>query len=797
MFITGVVSRDVSFTADVTAALTRLSEHLAGSDEGPSTGLDPLLVEDAALCRASRFIKNVMQEEPAALRTVSAPSISALKGQLSTLDEPGLVLLTVVHTSAIIRDGEEDGEDLETQLRLLRAPENGPATFGTSAGAIRVYSDRHPSSAPHALRPYELFQRPADPSVLRAQVIAAFTEQFQFQSGGDRKGTARPGTKLASAVQLLMDDVAPSGWDLRYYTGSIVSSLINALEDIVEKRGQYPYRGPNEHSLAAGALARWMLDDVPSVIVVTSAMLDEFRGTLANLRESGFRGIIVCAEGCDSTWFGFQSTISAEEDTRDVLRARRLPFLYLQQPSEISKSVHEIAAHLHSGDGPFVLLATQDVLEATGPIEVPTGPLTPPSFGRCPINTDALNDVADAFNDDGRNIIIQAGQLTMRERELLYSVAKASGAALADSLTHPGSVTEYVDGERFPNYLGTLGLYGFNTALYRFTHANGKLRQKADLTYIFLNSKIGEVSTPFSEGALRRRSHVVQVAQKKAHISPAADISLVGTPEDFLKGLLPLLKVDQSTRERRRAHIAQCSSRSPAIGELLPSKPMTTNFFFARLRETVASLIENESYTYTGVYDVGRCGVSAIRNIPRTDPGFSGWFGRAIMGDAYQATPSISLSRGRNVVAFIGDGAASIGPNITPSIAEHVDRQGKRPEANTTVFIFENGGHSIINSYQEGRIGAYGGRQMRVLNFPTDTGIVRAGGLTVRTTTLHEYDEPTILAALRDPDFFDVIHVRLAHTNGGDGISLIDETSWQREELSPLGVSAARMRRNS
>ena len=37
-------------------------------------------------------------------------------------------------------------------------------------------------------------------------------------------------------------------------------------------------RGPSEHSLACGALARWQLDGAPYLIVVTSGMVDEFRG---------------------------------------------------------------------------------------------------------------------------------------------------------------------------------------------------------------------------------------------------------------------------------------------------------------------------------------------------------------------------------------------------------------------------------------------------------------------------------------------------------------------------------------
>lgn len=165
------------------------------------------------------------------------------------------------------------------------------------------------------------------------------------------------------------------------------------------------------------------------------------------------------------------------------------------------------------------------------------------------------------------------------------------------------------------------------------------------------------------------------------------------------------------------------------------------------------------------------------------------------MGDAYQSIPAIALSDENNIIGFIGDGAAAIGPDIVPSISEHMDRRNSRFVTNTTVFIFENGGHSIINSYQEGRVGTYGGRQMRLFNLKQMPGITQIGNLTVRRSYLTEYDETLIRNALLESDTFDIIHVRLAHTNGGDGISLIDETSWQGEELSHIGVSMARMRR--
>jgi len=47
---------------------------------------------------------------------------------------------------------------------------------------------------------------------------------------------------------------------------------------------------------------------------------------------------------------------------------------------------------------------------------------------------------------------------------------------------------------------------------------------------------------------------------------------------------------------------------------------MSPNYFFGRLNRLV-EVIVSEDYSYTGVYDVGR-GISAIRNLSRTGPGF-------------------------------------------------------------------------------------------------------------------------------------------------------------------------------
>ncbi|WP_237233272.1 hypothetical protein [Rothia nasisuis] len=767
MIIVAIVSDNQRFTELITTSFQQLSDCLGQKNHDTNNTQTTLSVEKIVISRASRFINQVMQGRPIKIKVVSVASLNALQERFEAFNDSDQVILTIIHESAIKQKTNLAIDSHLNELHEFRATASESITFGTNTGSVRLYySDTNEGFLPYTLREYDCFQIPDNPSVLSAQVIAAFTEQFQFQSNNNSQTRARPGTALATYLETVMDCVAPNGWDFRYYTGSVVSSLINVLEETVEQRGQYAYRGPNEHSLAAGALARWLLNGTPSIIIVTSAMLDEFRGTLSNLKESGFKGIIVCAEGRDSAWFEFQSTINADEDIRDVLRARHLPFLYFQDPCEIPNKLPEIIAHLHTQGGPYVLLATQEVLEASEPIiKTPSKKQnfsishddTLPDWGK-------LIQIARIFNSENQDIIIQAGPLNEKERTLLYELAELSGAALSDSLIHPGSVSEYSNGKRIPNYIGTLGLYGFNTAIHRFTHSNGKPRSKKELTYIFLNSRIAEIDTPFSEGVLRRRLGIIQVTNNSSHISPSADISLTSTVQIFIESLLPLINVDSQIKKQRIAHIDLCSSPTTAIGDILPSSPMTANYFFSHLKKTISTLIEQEGYTYIGVYDVGRCGISAIRNIPRTGRGFSGWFGRAIMGDAYQSIPAIALSDENNIIGFIGDGAAAIGPDIVPSISEHMDRRNSRFVSNTTVFIFENGGHSIINSYQEGRVGTYGGRQMRLFNLKQMPGITQIGNLTVRRSYLTEYDETLIRNALLESDTFDIIHVRLAHT---------------------------------
>jgi hypothetical protein len=160
------------------------------------------------------------------------------------------------------------------------------------------------------------------------------------------------------------------------------------------------------------------------------------------------------------------------------------------------------------------------------------------------------------------------------------------------------------------------------------------------------------------------------------------------------------------------------------------------------------------------------------------------------MGDALQAIPTIALSADRNVIGFIGDGAAMLGPDVIPAFVEHTLHTGIPPAGSTVIFILANGGHSLIATYQEGRLGQRAGRQMRLPWVVPDDTDVEVAGLRISRRTVREFDESQIRSALAARGTVTVFTVLLAHTNGGDGLSLMDVGGWERPE--PVSVVGRR-----
>ena len=250
----------------------------------------------------------------------------------------------------------------------------------------------------------------------------------------------------------------------------------------------------------------------------------------------------------------------------------------------------------------------------------------------------------------------------------------------------------------------------------------------------------------------------------------------------MLDYLEPHLAVPAALLRTRRERL----QRLQRTREVLPSDqietlPMTPNYFFHRLGQLLGELIERDGYRYTGVYDVGRCSLSALRNLPRTDAGFSGWYGRALMGDALMSLPYIALNDERHVLAFIGDGARALVPDIEQRLAMSLASSADAGQRNVTVMYLANGVLSMIQTYLDKRYACHGASQV---NVPLAEGPLweeRAfGPLRVCRARLLQFCPDTLRQALTAPGRLNFFDVWLGHNSEGDGLSLVSETAWSR-----------------
>ncbi|MEH1127385.1 hypothetical protein [Micromonospora sp. CPCC 206061] len=655
-----------------------------------------------------------------------------------------------------------------------------PAQLRPELSPCGTYVYRDAAKSPvQPVAAYTLRQLPVEPWVLAADIVAAIADLAEVRLA---QVTARPGTGdtdgiLAAGLHDFLTTRAASGWALWSYTGSVVSGLIADLERRARAAGNPVLRGPSEHSLACGALARWMLDQAPFLIVVTSGMVDEFRGTLANLRQAGARGFVVCADSAEDRWFPFQGTVHAAEDSRAVLRARRLKTVYLSRADRLEPDLQQAYAAYDAGQGPVVLLATASVLQARGPAPAPAPPA--PAIAATRVGPDdQVETVLRMVNHEPATLLWQVGALPPDDVDLLYSVADRAGAALADSLARPGTVCAHRDGTEVPNYLGTLGLYGSSDRILDYLYEDGRLKPKNSQALFFLASRITEVSTPFSNRVLQHGLRIVQVTDVRDHLAPFADHPILGELGGFLRLLAARLDVDVDVLRQRRAAIGRTrTAADPLAG--VPIRPMTPGYFFTHLNRVIEALIKERGYRYTGVYDVGRGGAAAVRNLTRTGPGFSGWYGRALMGDALQAVPTIALTRDGNVLAFVGDGAAALVPDIVPTVLQQICLDGHRLRGNLSVFRLLNGGHSIIRSYREARDRQPTVGQTTVLNLLDDDWSRMYGTVRVSHHRLDDVDPLRLASQLTEPSTVNLYSVLLGHTNAGDGLSLLSARGWR------------------
>ncbi|MFE7379591.1 hypothetical protein ACFU9F_04375 [Streptomyces zhihengii] len=743
--------------------------------------------------RARRFLDRVVPD--AEVRHLAAATFPAAAGALAgalARRRSGDDRLALVLTEPDGPRRQPDGTIAAGLALLAEALGDTPHTF--TSRTVLVY-DRAPLGPALVAGPYGRRRAPDRDWVLAADVAVAFTDwvQLDYASTALRSASATGRSLLGEQLAAFLDARAGARWGLHYYTGSVVSGLIGDLEEHAARGGNPVLRGPSEHSLACGALARWQLDGAPFLVVVTSGMVDEFRGTLANLREARARGFLVCADSPEDAWFPFQGTVHAAEDSREVLRARGVPFHHLDDPARLEEQLRAAYASFEEDRGPVVLLATPAVLRAPARAE-PRRPAPPPPRPRpvLTVREDALAPVMDLLNRGPDRVLWQCGPLDAQEEGLVHEIASRAGVALADSLTRPGTVARFRDGRPVPYYLGTLGLYGYSDRVHDFLHHGGALRPRDEQCLFFLKSRIPEAATPFSPRALARSLRIVQVTRERAHLAPFADHPLACDAAAFLRAVRARLDVPDALRDRRERAIALSRDSASDVVHTLPVRPMSANYFFARLGAVLDTLVRRHGYTWTGVFDVGRGGLSAIRNLPRTGPGFSGWYGRALMGDALQAVPALALTRDDNVLAFVGDGAAALVPDIVPTLVQEVTLNGHRLAGHLSVFRLVDGGHSVIRTYREGRRAGPAGRQTQVLHLLDAEGETDYGGLTVTRRVLDDVDHDELADRLRRPGAVDLWTVPLEHNNEGDGLSLLSSLGWQRDRLPDLAFGMAR-----
>jgi hypothetical protein len=780
------VSKRASFVDAVAAALADLAD--------PAHPAYPAPAYAEALRRARRYLDRALPGAlpDAPVELVTAGSVRRAAERVAEAaarhpDRQHSLALVLVDAEGIDLAAAPLDRSLDDGLDRLLAGLPAAVEAEISPYTTVVYEQRGDGGV-QVSRAYALRHLPDEPWLVAADVVCGFADYVQLRCSRLAARLADGGHErtLARALHDFLHQRAGSAWGLHYYTGSVVAGLIGDLERLAREHGNPVLRGPSEHSLACGALARWQLDRAPFLIVVTSGMVDEFRGVLANLRDAGAQGFIVCGESAVDRWFPFQGTVHAAEDTREVLRARRVPAVYLDRPERLGAGLRSAFAQFAAGEGPVVLLATPSVLDATGvPVALPE-PVAP-AVVREPV----VDEVMQIVNRERATLLWQCGQLTGEESELVHEIAGRAGIGLADSLARPGTVARYRHGRVVEEYLGTLGRYGYSARVYDYLHRDGRLRPRDEQCLFFLKSRAGEIATPFSERVLARGLRVVQVTRDPRHRAPFADHAIIADLAPFLRAVLDRLDVDPAVlRWRRDAIRSTRDGSSDVVGEL-PAQPMSANYFFRRLRTVLERLITTSGYAYTGVFDVGRGGLSAVRNLPRTGPGFSGWYGRALMGDALQAVPALALTRPGNLLAFVGDGAAGLVPDILPTLVQQVCLGGGRLDGNLSIFRLVDGGHSLIRTYREARQASSAGYQAALLTLVDEDWRRSYGPLEVAHRRLLDVDPVALGYELRDRGTVNLYSVILSHNNEGDGLSLLASLGWQRDQPPELAYASA------
>ncbi|MFE0766495.1 hypothetical protein [Streptomyces smyrnaeus] len=737
--------------------------------------------------RGLRFLDLVAPEDRLTLLTVSSLD-EVDKAALEAAGDHKAVLSLLVIDHAEHRYRMTSPDDLNRRLAELARSLGDTVAFEPGPCSVQVYTDPDVESF-YSVEQFTPRWYPDEEWVVTADIACAFVDSVQLHS----TSRLRPGMKastIANAIADFLTAQAGSSWGLHYYTGSGVATFIDDIERRAVAGGNPIVRGPSEHSLACSALARWTLDAAPFAIVATSGMHEEFRGTLANHVAVRTKGFIICCDSREDQWHPFQGTIHRTEDSRPSLLARGFPVVHIGKSDDIARGLAEAFEAYSADRGPVMVIAPRDVLQTTLPAEeVPPAVATPAPRVEA-VHSPGIEELATLLNTGRRRILCQVGPLRESAKELMYSLAREAGIALADSVAQPGTVSRYRDGRTVEEFIGTLSMYGYSARVHEYLYRDGAMRPSDEQTVMFLGTQIPQIDTPFSESALRKLAPV-QITDREIDQAPFTGLGVVGDPEAVLRALHERLDVDPGVLAYRRAAIASTTDSDGDVIGLLPVLPMTTNHFFRRLRGVLDGIIREDGYEYVGVYDIGRAGLSAVNSLPRTGPCVSGWYGRGLMGDGVMALPGIVTRRDRNVISFTGDGTVAMVPDVIPSLVQQIAVDGSAFEHNLTVFRFVNGSHSVIRTYRESLDPSGVSGQTGVLTFTPPDYEHTYGPLTIRHRRIARFDDVPLAEQLQEPGTVNLYSVLVGHNNEGDGLSRFSSLGWQRDELSPKALAMA------
>lgn len=741
--------------------------------------------------RGVRFLDLVAPTDVFTL--VTADSLAAVPEAVSRAaaamgkQQAVLTLLVIDHQAHRYR--ALSPEDLNEDLTKLALSLGDSAEFEPGPGTVQIYTVPDLATR-YSVEHFTPRWMPEQAWVVTADIACSFVDSVQLHANARLRRPEKPSTMANAIADFLIAQAGP-GWGLHYYTGSSVAKFIDNIEQRALTNGNPVVRGPSEHSLACSALARWTLDGEPFAIVVTTGMHEEFRGTLANHVAAGTKGFIVCSDSRPDQWHPFQGTIHRTVDSRASLRARGFPVVYIERSSEITRGLAEAFAAYFADRGPVMVIAPREVLEAS----VRLGPLgwqTParPEAGEmatasraAAVSRAEVDRLAALLNSARRRLLCQAGPLTESARDLLYSLARKAGIALADSSTQPGTVGRHHRGQLVHEYLGTLSMYAYSTRVHDYLFDGGAVRPADEQAMMFIGTAIPQIDTPFSDAVLHKLAPV-QIIAREIDRAPFAGLAIVGEIEGVLRALHERLDVDPGVLAYRQAAIASTHDSDGDVIGLLPVLPMTLNYFYRRLRGVLDQLIGHAGYRYVGVYEAGRAGLSAMTSLPRTDRGISGWYGSALMGDTLMALPGILTRRDINVISFAGDGAAAMTPDIVPALVQQIAADHSGFPRNLSIFRFVNGSLSVIRTYREGVQPAAVSGQTGVLSFTREDYQHKFGSLTIRHRRVLRFDDVPFAEQLTERETINLYSVMIGHNNEGEGLSPLSPFGWQRDKLS-------------